>query len=296
MAEGRMLSKRISRSFKVSTLNSDTARLFFTWLIPYLDVEGRIEADPLLIKADLFPLLDHITVRVINRILRELSDAGLIILYECNGRKYLQLEQFETFQKNLRKDREAPSRIPPPSSGVTPDLLRSDAGPTPAQRKLKEVKIREAKGDTPDLPVDNSDGPKPPFEDNPKNPKPEPEEEEAPPFPGEVKQEPDDQIRTILQGILEKKGFQFHRQCELFVGDHLKNGNRNGIIHCLKGVLKLAEDIESPRAYLEAAFRTEDGNHNAEDHAREAREKSGPSTARGMAAMGKIMARIGRPS
>ena len=185
-----MVSRRVTRSFKVAALKSDTARLFFTWLIPYLDVEGRMEASPGLIKADLFPLLGHITFRVINRLLRELSDAGLIILYECNGKLYLQLCQFIEHQRNLRKDREAPSKYPPPPdiySGPTPDLLRSESGPTPAQAKLREEKIREAKGPDTKQPVDNSaviEEEPPPFDlpnPKPENPKKEPSEEKAKP-------------------------------------------------------------------------------------------------------------------
>ncbi len=45
MADGRILSKRVTRSDKIASLSSDTARMIYSWLIPYLDVEGRIEAD-----------------------------------------------------------------------------------------------------------------------------------------------------------------------------------------------------------------------------------------------------------
>jgi hypothetical protein len=43
MAEGRILSRRISRSHKLAALSSDTARMIYSWLIPYLDVEGRMD-------------------------------------------------------------------------------------------------------------------------------------------------------------------------------------------------------------------------------------------------------------
>jgi len=112
MADGRILSKRISRSSKIANLSSDTARMFYSWLIPYLDVEGRLEADPKLLKADIAPLLDHITSKVIQQILIELHNSGLIVLYTTNNKQYLQLVKFNENQKNLRKDREAPSIIP----------------------------------------------------------------------------------------------------------------------------------------------------------------------------------------
>lgn len=293
MAEGRMLKKVICESPRLAALKSDTHRLIYTWIIPFLDIEGRHSADPRIVKSHVAPILNHISHRIIRNSLADMAVNNLITLYCIDGKEYLELHNFKKHQ-NLRDDREKKSDIPPSTPGAIQEYSRR----TPAQGKLREVNLSKAKGDAPDPPVDNSktETPKPPLKEEPKTQKPEPEDEEAPPFDDVKPKEPDGQIRIIMQGILEKRGFQFHRQCELFISDHLKNGNRNAIIHCLSGVLKLAEDIESPRAYLEAAFRTEDGNHNAEDHAREAREKSGPSTARGMEAMGKIMARIGRPS
>lgn len=138
MAEGRMLSKRISRSNKVAALKSDTARLIYTWLIPYLDVEGRMEANCSLLKADLAPLLKHITVPLLQRTLTELNDIGLIILYTIGDKQYLELTQFNEHQKNLRKDREAKSKIPVPP----PAELRQSSGEAPAVVPHK-IKLRE---------------------------------------------------------------------------------------------------------------------------------------------------------
>jgi hypothetical protein len=143
MADGRMLSKRVTRSNKIADLSSDTARMIYSWLIPYTDVEGRMEADPRLLKADIAPLLDHITPTVINNVLHELHKIGLILLYSAGeeSKKYLQVTKFEENQKNLRKDREAPSRIPAPS----PAKVRSKSGATPAELppNIREEKLRE---------------------------------------------------------------------------------------------------------------------------------------------------------
>jgi hypothetical protein len=143
MAEGRIVSKRISRSEKIASLSSDTARMFYTWMIPYLDVEGRMDSNPLLMKADIAPLLPHITEKLIRSILDELYEKGLVVLYQMNGNGYLQLTKFDENQPNLRKDREAESKIP----GPTPESLRTCSGPTPdlVPPKLREVKRREEK-------------------------------------------------------------------------------------------------------------------------------------------------------
>lgn len=143
MADGRILAKRITRSKKVASLSSDTARMFYTWLIPYLDVEGRMESDPLLLKADIAPLLPHVTEKAICAILGELHASGLIVLYKIDQTDYLQLTKFDDNQPNLRKDREAASKIP----GPTPESLRSNSGlpPDKLPSKLSKDKLREEK-------------------------------------------------------------------------------------------------------------------------------------------------------
>ena len=151
MAEGRIVSKRITRSQKVASLPSWMHKCAYTWLIPYLDVEGRIEADVRLLKSDVFPLEDRVTPNVVEKILLSLQKAGLIILYTINGTRYLQLVKFDENQPNLRKDREAPSKIPPPpsddgsNSGQAPEEVRTSSGvePEEVRAKLREVKLRE---------------------------------------------------------------------------------------------------------------------------------------------------------
>ena len=113
MAEGRMLKKVITTSPRLSALKNDTHRLIYTWIIPFLDVEGHIDADPRIIKGHIVPLLDHITTKIIEVALVDMVKNDLIILYEVNGNKYLQLQRFSKHQ-NLRKDREKDSDIPAP--------------------------------------------------------------------------------------------------------------------------------------------------------------------------------------
>jgi len=108
-----MLKKVISESKSLGNLSSDSARLLYTWLIPFLDVEGRHSADPEIIKGHVFPKVRTMTIGKITRLLGNLADGGLIILYRDNSEIYLQLIKFQEHQK-LNKDREAPSNIPAP--------------------------------------------------------------------------------------------------------------------------------------------------------------------------------------
>ena len=292
MAEGRMLSNRVARSSKVAALSSDTARMIYSWLIPYTDVEGRMEADPRLLKADTAPLLEHVTVAVINNVLLELHEIGLIVLYSSDDglKEYLQITKFEENQKNLRKDREAPSRI----VGPTPAKVRRRSGVKPDElpSKIREVKIKLSEVNTrEDVPVDNS--------------------EQIPPDPTAREEEKPDplfaDLKTIIEAINEKLTPYNQRQVMMFVESNMKGKNHSAIIHCLQSLLKKlttkqeGEEVR-PRAYLEAALNGdderagEDGKHNAEDHEQQARDKKGPATAAGLQAFGRIMAEIGRAS
>ena len=125
MAEGRMIKKRISRSIKFSKLKSNTARLLYLMIYPHLDVKGRMEANPKLIKGEVCPLL-CITYSKISLYLRDMHNVGLIKLYKADdGQEYLECSRFLDFQ-TVREDREAISRIPKPKP--TPEQLRESSG------------------------------------------------------------------------------------------------------------------------------------------------------------------------
>ena len=112
MPEGRMLKKVISTSLKVAKLKSDSARLLYTWLIPHLDIDGRFSADPDIVKGYIVPRL-KMSSRKIAEYLEDMADNELIVLYEIDGDKFLQLNKFKKFQL-LNPKREAKSLIPSP--------------------------------------------------------------------------------------------------------------------------------------------------------------------------------------
>ena len=127
MAEGRMLKKQISISKKLTLLKSDSARLLYTWLIPHLDVEGRFSADPAVVKGQIVPRL-KMTKKKVWEYLQDMAQNELIILYEDDGDYYLEFTVFEKHQ-NIRKDREAGSKIPPPdlATWTYPGELQDDS-------------------------------------------------------------------------------------------------------------------------------------------------------------------------
>lgn len=156
-----MLSKDISLDEKVDALSCDSARLLFTWLIPHLDVEGRMYGDARLIKSIVVPRRNY-SLRTIEKYLNEMEKLGLIQRYFANNfstnrgkvgqniskNQYLFAPNFEKHQVGLRKDKEAQSRIPPlpPELLRTKDGLKTDLLPPKRSRSLIEEKFNRREG------------------------------------------------------------------------------------------------------------------------------------------------------
>jgi hypothetical protein len=136
MARGRFISKGISTSETLADLSNDTARMVWAWMIPHLDVEGRITGKPRVWKAQVMPLFQH-TFEDIQAAFDELHGAGLITLYDdAEGNRVVQFANFETHQQGMRRDREAASKFGPvPSTGgnsrPSPDLVPTGSATTP---------------------------------------------------------------------------------------------------------------------------------------------------------------------
>lgn len=246
MADGRMLSKRVTRSNKIAALSSDTARMIYSWLIPYTDVEGRMEADTRLLKADIAPLLDHITPEVINSVLQELHDIGLIILYTAGGevKQYLEITRFGENQKNLRKDREAPSKIPAP--GMEQVRSRSGVGPAELPPNIREEKLREEKLRPADAPF-------------------------ILPSKEEIQESSDPKIEEYIQQVCtrlyEEKIFP---EVHAFKNKAIKGKkNGRGVLHVLTRCY-IAKP-KDPWGYCQKIISVEDGNYNARDYEKTAR-------------------------
>lgn len=141
MAEARLVRKKISKSERVNSLPIP-ARLLFTWMIPHLDVEGRMTGNPKLVKQIVVPLTNYTPIQVdkwLNMMQDKKDDItgkGLIERYEVGDNQYIYLPGFDGEQSprggKSWKDWESPSDIPAP-----PDAPES----TPSQpRKPKAVK------------------------------------------------------------------------------------------------------------------------------------------------------------
>jgi len=143
MPRGRIIDKRISRSEKFAALRFERSRTLYCIMLPHLDVQGRLWADPKEIKLDVCPLLSWSPGQIIDS-LEDLSNAGLVLLYEDPKHKQpvLQYKAFHTFNKPRTRD-EAPSKFSPP-----PAEHQGHPSSTPVLNRLKfkcKVKSKEKK-------------------------------------------------------------------------------------------------------------------------------------------------------
>lgn len=102
MAEKRMLSKVISISEKVNELPDIFDMLLYTWMIPHADDFGRLAGSPGKIKALVVPMLEK-SIKDIRQSLQVLDAQGLILWYEVEGERVVQIQQFEKHQQGLHK-------------------------------------------------------------------------------------------------------------------------------------------------------------------------------------------------
>ena len=93
----RIIKESICTSENIDSL-SWFEEVFFYRLMVNCDDYGRLDARPAIIKSKLFPL-KHITHEQITQTLNKLSTEGMVILYEVDGKPYLQLVTWKKHQQ-----------------------------------------------------------------------------------------------------------------------------------------------------------------------------------------------------
>jgi hypothetical protein len=120
------------------------AERFFIRLIMKVDDYGCFHANTSLLKANLFPLLlDVIREADISRWTTECHKAGLIVLYEAEGKKYLQINDFKQ-----RLDR-AKNKYPLPPSNDSREIVNDF--PAEIETEVEEeIEVEKEKARAPD--------------------------------------------------------------------------------------------------------------------------------------------------
>lgn len=114
----RTLKPEIFVSSQVMNLSRD-ARLLFIGLITQADDDGRGVADYRKLKATIFPGDDDITRNKIEKLLQQIRDQQLAILYDDGSGQ--NLYALPTWSKHQKISKPRPSTLPaPPSNSVTP--------------------------------------------------------------------------------------------------------------------------------------------------------------------------------
>lgn len=129
-----MISKSISISEKVNLLPDIFDMLLFTWLITHSDDFGRLTGSPAKVKALVVPMLDK-SIMEIEQSLTTLHNKELIVWYETEGNKYIQIINFEKHQTGLHKRTQSKLPEPPEYSRKFPEV--------PPQGKGTELNLTE---------------------------------------------------------------------------------------------------------------------------------------------------------
>lgn len=150
MANGRFISRTIATDKRLSQLSIEAEYLFLKTL-PHLDRDGLILADVLW--ATVTPRRPAMAA-IIDELCQEWYRTGLAISYETDEGTIIYFPGFAKNQQGMRYDREGPSRYAPPPgmvrtvNGLTPELLRTNSGPTPAQDQGQDQGQDQRQGET----------------------------------------------------------------------------------------------------------------------------------------------------
>ena len=110
----RIIKESICTSCEVDSLSAEEERFFYRLLVSCDDF-GRIDARAEILRAKCFPLkLDKVANKDITKWLHKLSSTNLVIVYDVDGKKYL---QFTTWDKHQQK-RAKYSKYPAPDDGL----------------------------------------------------------------------------------------------------------------------------------------------------------------------------------
>lgn len=109
----RILKESICTSDTLDKLNSFQENVFYR-LIVNCDDFGRMDARPKVLASRLYPLKD-IRAEQIRDALQALSSAGLVILYEVDGKPFVQMKTWERHQQIRAKK----SKYPAPDGKMT---------------------------------------------------------------------------------------------------------------------------------------------------------------------------------
>lgn len=134
----RILKESICTSDNLDLL-SPFQETFFYRLIVNCDDYGRLDARPKILAAKLFPL-KSVRLDTVTEALQALASAELVLLYEVDGKPFLQMKSWERHQQI----RAMKSRYPAPASNGQQMIATDDPCPrNPIQEETESESIRD---------------------------------------------------------------------------------------------------------------------------------------------------------
>lgn len=117
----RILKESICTSDNLDALSAFQETFFYRLLVNCDDF-GRMDARPKILAAKLFPLKD-VRTNQMEDALQALSSAELVILYEVDGKPFLQMKTWDRHQQV----RATKSKYPSPDDGICKQLISTDS-------------------------------------------------------------------------------------------------------------------------------------------------------------------------
>lgn len=136
----RILKESICTSEAINKLNS-YQETFLYRLIVNCDDYGRMDAQPAILKARLYPLKERVGIKEIEDALKALADAGCIKLYTANEKPYLFIPGWAAHQQIRAKK----SRFPAPKG--EPEPMPASKSPRRKQKISSDIPCNHLKSD-----------------------------------------------------------------------------------------------------------------------------------------------------
>ena len=138
----RMIYASLFGDIKVAELSVE-ARYTYIGLVVLADDDGRLEADPVLLKSRLYPRDSKISWEDVAKWCNEIVDKQLVEPYTESEQPYFFHPKWSKYQK-LRQDRKKPSLVPAPDNQMTTNC-QPDDGHFAAQDKVSKGKLSKGK-------------------------------------------------------------------------------------------------------------------------------------------------------
>lgn len=149
MARGRFISSTLGESDRFAELDNNEQRYLYLMLIPHADAEGRLKGNPQWINGKVLTYVP-MDPTTIEQALKRMHEVGLVVWYEVDGKRFVQIERFHDHNKVRRGQDGRPTHekassipAPPEDDGATTEPLRSNyvATTEPLGSSTAEVEV-----------------------------------------------------------------------------------------------------------------------------------------------------------